>query len=517
MPDWTLTENGYAPAGTVPARDSVEALETAWRLEQLSEALADAQALLAKDDAGWARLGDVTAEETPEARKARVGRARLMAGANALIKRGLGLRIGYIWGQGVELSIRQDEDSPVDVNAVLQTFLDDPSNRATFTGADARERLEHTLGTDGELGLACDTDPVTGRVQVRRVPAEQITDRITDPEDAATVRFYRREFTVQPLNVDGTKGTAQTRVVWHPALGYTPPVGQRQPQIGCKPVRWDQPIRWVSVNRVGESWRGVGDVEAALPWAKASKEFLEQWALLMRALTRIAWRATSKGDKTQQTARQMQTAVSQDVVGGTAVMSPGQTLEAVPKTGATIDADSGRPLQMMVASALGVPVTMLLGDPGATGARAVAETLDQPTELEMGRRRRLWAEVMRDIVDHVIDAAVIGLRGPLRGTVVQQGDRRLVTLPEGASRTLVVAWPSWDSTSVDVLMKAIAAADGTDTVPPLVLLRLILQAFGVDDIDEIIKTVTDDQGRFVPPADVVAQARADADQDGQGL
>jgi hypothetical protein len=72
-------------------------------------------------------------------------------------------------------------------------------------------------------------------------------------------------------------------------------------------------------------------------------------------------------------------------------------LEAIPKSGATIDSESGKPLAAMVAAALGMSVTMLLADPGTTGARAVAETLDKPTILEMGMRRRLWAGVIKTV------------------------------------------------------------------------------------------------------------------------
>jgi hypothetical protein len=65
----------------------------------------------------------------------------------------------------------------------------------------------------------------------------------------------------------------------------------------------------------------------------------------------------------------------------------------------------------MVASALEVPVTMLLGDPGVTGARATAATLDQPTELAMNLRRALWSEFMTDVLNHVIDWAIRAPKG----------------------------------------------------------------------------------------------------------
>ena len=68
-------------------------------------------------------------------------------------------------------------------------------------------------------------------------------------------------------------------------------------------------------------------------------------------------------------------------------------------------------------AALGVPVTMLLSDPGQTGARATAETLDLPLELEMRDRRELWGDAQRRILDYVITESVRAGKGALKGTV----------------------------------------------------------------------------------------------------
>jgi hypothetical protein len=125
---------------------------------------------------------------------------------------------------------------------------------------------------------------------------------------------------------------------------------------------------------------------------------------------------------------------------------PGTTLSLVSKSGAQIDADSHRPFATMVAAALEVPLTMLLGDPGITGARATAETLDQPTELMARLRRRSTRSCSATSPDYVIDQAVIAPRGPLRGQVIKDGDRLVVTLPEGDDRTVEVGWPEFDST-----------------------------------------------------------------------
>jgi hypothetical protein len=87
---------------------------------------------------------------------------------------------------------------------------------------------------------------------------------------------------------------------------------------------------------------------------------------------------------------------------------------------------------------------------------------------------------------------------PLADLPTRDGDREIVTLPEGDSRTVITTWPEFDSTAVDVAVKAIVSAQQTETIPDLVIARLLLEALGVDDLDDVLDQITDDQGRFIP-------------------
>jgi hypothetical protein len=161
------------------------------------------------------------------------------------------------------------------------------------------------------------------------------------------------------------------------------------------------------------------------------------------------------------------------------VPGPGVQLEAIPKSGATIDSQSGKPLAAMVASALGVPVTMLLADPGVTGARATAETLDKPTILEMGMRRACgrWCSGV------ILLRHRPGREGTARAA---QGHGRprpydrpeVITLAGDVERTVDVDWPDLNELDPEKLIEAIVAADGTDNVAAVEIARLLLQALG---------------------------------------
>lgn len=499
----TLDDTPITEATIASERDAAQA-----QALMLAESLADLE--LAMEDRGWKKLGQQADEFTPQGRRKAVEYARLMAVANPLISNAIAIRTGYIWGSGVEVLVKDDPDQGQNVGAVVGGFLDDADVRATFSGSQAREETERALATDGERFWALPTDRVTGEVQVIPVDCLEIVDVVTDPENVHRPTFYKRVYTTTEAADDGRRREVQ-RTVYYPALGYRP--SQRVKRIGANEVRWDQPMLHIAVNRVGR--RGTGDAYPALAWAKASKEFLESWIVLTRSLAQFAWRATTHG-KTERVAQKVMSQVGPyaQQMAGTAIMDAGTTLEAIPKTGATIDANSGRPIQMMVAAAFHIPVTMLLGDPGASGARAVAETLDRPTENAMRLRRELHTAAIRAVCEHVIDAAVYA--GRLKGTVVRRGDREYVELPEGDSRTIQIVWPDFDSANTTERVAAVVQAYQTETLPPLVAARMLLQALGERDVDEILSQITDDQGRFIPPDVIAQQARQYAQDRGQG-
>jgi hypothetical protein len=471
---------------------------------------------------GWQRmLAFADMEFTRDGLRQMAAICRLFAIKNPLIKRGLGLRQAYVWGGGVTVRAGTTKQRPglvsrsqQDVNQVVQDFLD--ANEATFSGPTARQRHELSLGTDGSVFFALFTKPRTGQVQVRVLPFDEITEIITDPQDRSRRWFYKRTWTEAIFNPQTGTQTPEMRVTYYPDVTYRPK--RRLPQIGGARVNWDAPVAHVSVNRP-EGWLfGIPDAYAAVDWAHAYKEFLEDWAKLVKALSRFAWRATSKAGKQATIRSKLAGLPTRDPVtnealdvGATALMDPSTMLEPISKSGAvTVDAESGRPLAMMVAAALGVPVTMLLSDPGQTGARAVAETLDQPTELEMQARRDVWAEAYRVIIAYVIDAAARAPQGTLKGSVVRDGDTETVALTGDTDRTVEVSWPDLDDIDVEKVVKAIALADQVGYLPPLVIVRLLLIALGVDDVDAVLDEVTDDEGNFVPPDVSAGQVAVDA-------
>ncbi|MFC5744816.1 hypothetical protein [Actinomadura rugatobispora] len=505
-----LQETWYRATGRA---DLAEALSAERRtVDFLQESISDLEARMYEP--GWQELTASAAQEfSREGLRQITAVCRVMAIKSPLIKRGLSLRQAYVWGKGVEITARDPK-----VNQVVQEFLDDEGNQRAFFGATARQQNELSLGTDGNLFVALFTNPTTGRVQIRKVPWDEITDVIANPEDKSDPWFYRHQTWIEEQAPGG--GIIQRpRVVYFPALGYRPttrPRNVRDRHTGAPvEVRWDAPMVHIKVNAL-DGWAfGVGDAYAAVDWAHAYKDFLTDWARLIKALSRYAWKLTSKGSKQAQARTRLAEAASRSAsgesnyAGATAVLPPDMMLEALPKTGATIDSESGRPLAAMAATAMDVPVTMLLGDPGVTGARATAETLDTPTEMMAENRRAVWKEAKTAILRHVIASSVRAPQGALRGTITQTGAREQLKLRGRAEATVDIVWPDVHEIDPLQLIEAIFKADQTTYLPPLVVARLLLQALGVQDVDEILKDLTGPDGAFVPPGVTAGQVAVD--------
>jgi hypothetical protein len=522
-----LQETVYRLTGRTELAEVVRAERLT--VAHIQESMADLEARMYEP--GWQRLTAYADEEFSRAGLQQITSVcRIMAIKSPLLRRGLSLRTGYVWGQGVQISARSTGEQGQDVNSVVQRFLDDAGNRRTFTGDQAHEELERALYTDGNVFVALFTRPATGRVQVRTLPWDEITDVICNPEDRSEPWFYRREWWQDERTESGIKQIR--KVAYYPALGYNPvlkPGRLTFPVYGddaLAEVMWDAPVYHVKVNsQLGWKW-GIPDSYAAIDWAQAYKEFLTDWARLIKALSRFAWKLTSKGSKQASARARIAAGPGTDRytgdaqhAGATALMTPDMMLEAVPKSGATIDSESGRPLAAMVAAALDVPVTMLLGDPGTTGARATAETLDTPTERSMELRRSVWGEAYRQILDYVIDQAVKAPQGTLKGKVTRDEDgNEVFELAQDTDRTIDVSWPDIDDLDPAVIVDSIVKADATGYLPPLTVVRLLLEALGVRDVDSILDGLTDEEGNFRPPegaAKGAGQAAVDAFRRGE--
>lgn len=463
--------------------ETVNLLES--QLTQLEQALLEP---------GWQRLSAVADLEFTREGFATISRlCRIMGIKNPLLRRAIAVKTYYVFGQGVEVSAKDDTVAPV-----IDRLKKNRGNQATLFSQGAQAEIQRAKMTDSNLFFALFTSPRTGAVQVRDVPFDEIQRVVYNPQDRAEPWFYERAWSEVDQSGPMLSPTSNLRRELYPDIDYQP--AQRPSTFGSLPVRWDSPVLHATSNKPRNWMFGVPELYPALDWARAHSEYLDDFRKLIKVLAKIAWSLTGvKGSQLERAKTQLANATAADANVGQAWVGDqgGGQLEPMMKSGGvSVEPKDSREFSLMVSAATDIPETMLKGDP-STGNLATATTLDRPTELAMEWDRRWYGE---DIVDRIcqyaIDQAVIAPQGPLRGVVGRdEYGRREVTLTGEASREIAIDWPPLQERSMEEIKNTlVGSANGLANLagmPGAELLRVALTALDVDGVDEIVAAAED--------------------------
>lgn len=507
--------------GTAPATDAVQVREgypdSSGEVIVLQERLAALEYALESLD--WRLLSTQAEQEFSRTGLRDITEfSRIMAIKNPLIKRGVQVQRLYVFGQGVEVSAQQEE-----IDAALTAFWDDPANMAELTSHTAMGQKEVELQTDGNLFFVYFINQVTGRVRLRSIPFDEIEDLITDPNDAKTPWFYRRLWTETSTDLNSGAISSQAQEAYYPDWRYNPRT--KLASIGGRTVKWDQPIMHVRVGGYS-NWRfGLAEVYDAIDWAKAYKEFLEDWAIIVRAYRKFAFQLTVPGGKSGIAAAKSKLGSTlssgsgetnpSPVAGSTFIAGEGASLQPVRTAGATVSADDGRRMLLMVAASKGLPETFY-GD-ASVGTLATARSLDRPTELMMRDRQMLWEGVLATIHGYVLLWQVKAQRGSLRqlGRVEQEWDDdnlvETVIWDADVNPQVSIVFPPLVQSDVPAQIGALVDAATlrgqplAGTIDARTLTMQLLTTLGVPDADEVINRMFAD-GKPVPQPQQAAEA-----------
>jgi hypothetical protein len=489
------------------ASDLVRLTESMQRLEQL---------LYSTE---WRMLSRTAEEEfTRDGLKQITSLARIMRLKNPIIKRSVDVQRLYVWAQGISVSA-EDET----VNEVLQEFRDDERNRAELTSHQAYSDKETDLQQDGNLFFRFFVNSQTGRVRIRTIDPQEIDDIICNPDDAKEPWFYRRVWTQT-----GLSGKQETLTVLYPDFRFVPKTpGMIEQQLPKNyPVEWDTPVYHVAVNRIGR-W-GVSEYYAALDWALAYKNFLEQLASVWSALARWAAQLKVPGGvrgvaaaksklNTTQTSSSGETNPP-PVTGSTFIHSDGTQLAPFRTAGATMSAEDGRRLLLQAIAVTGFPETFY-GDV-SVGTLATAKSLDRPTELKILDRQALWSDIIRDIFNYVLLQSAKAPQGTISGYKREDDGGEwieFVDWPESVDATIKMAWPPIVEEDVAGLVNATVDAatlkGAGDGVPRETAIRQLLNLLGVPDIDTVMELWNEQEEERAAKAEQLAQQFS---QNGQG-
>ena len=505
----------------------------------LTERIADLE--LAADAQGWLPLaGHGEDDFTRDGLGRIVERARLMALKDPLVGRGIEVQVDYVFGQGVNVKCSDSR-----VQDLVNAFWDDPKNRLELTSDEALAAKETTLMVAGNLFLALFVNPSNGKVRVRSIPFAQILDIAFNPQDGREPWYYKRVWAERTYSPDAREPQIQEKVAWYPDWRFAP---KNPPARIATDTLVDTPLVHVKVGGLEDQKFGVPMVYAALDWAAAYKSFLTDWATLTKALSKFAWKATVKGGQDKVSALAAALArnpenpdepnTNRRTPGGIWTQNEQVDLSAMPKTGATISSEDGRRLLLMTAAAFGIPETFF-GD-ADVGNHATAKTLDRPTELKFRRRQGHWTSILGDLFQYCLDR---GLEAPggafVRGKFEDAPDddpmdqgRWVLDPPDPGpgqevldegDRTIDVSFPPILEPDVAGQVGAVIDAvtlKGSQLndviITPQQASRLILEAMGVDEVDEWLADIfpVDDDGTPKLRDDQVRreelQAKADA-------
>ncbi|MCL4528808.1 MAG: hypothetical protein M1282_05295, partial [Chloroflexi bacterium] len=384
---------------------------------------------LALEDVNWTRLMLNFGQEFSRAGLQKIIElARMMYLKNPLINRAVSVKTLYVWGQGISTVKAKDPR----LNMVLKSFWDDPDNVRELTGHSARMYKEIDLEVEGNLFFVFFINPSSGQVKMRSIPTDEIAEIVSDPQDAKTPIYYKRMWNEQTLNDVTGRTNTKHKTALYSDWRYNPTT--RPAKIGNMPVMWDTPIYHVRTGAFS-TWKfGVSEVYAAIDWARAYKEFLEDWASLTRAYSRFAWKMTHKGGAKGTAALKAKLATTAadgsgmsvetnppPVTGATAIMGNEMDLQPMQLRGANVSALDGAQMKLMIAAGTGLPETYF-GDV-SRGSLATAKTMDRPTELMMRERQVFWADILTDIIQFVLMWSVKAPSGTLNklGTVNDNG------------------------------------------------------------------------------------------------
>lgn len=387
--------------------------------EFLRESYSDmAAAIMAFDDKGWDLPNGVDGSNGFKLNeiKGASERIREMAEANPLLKRGSAMRTSYIFGRGVSFGTLAPR---------YQRIISNPINQDVLFSPEAQSINERSHFTDGQFFLLADV----ATKEFSRVPFNQISGVVTDPDDEEKIRYVRRTWTRTEADLSTGRATSKEMNVWYPVDTYNP--GRYVSNIQRQSVDTSKRMFVSRVNRrAGRLW-GVPDALPAIPWAHAYNEYLKDGTRVLKSLAMFAWqlRSKSKGGATAAAAAIATPATA----GSTAVMGDGMEMAALPKA-SSVDLGTGRPLASMVASALEVSIVALLSDPGSSGSYSSVQTLDIPTMKAMEARQAVWTQFYIRIL------TFIGVQEP------------------------VVNWPKIEVEATQRMMQAYALARETNAI-----------------------------------------------------
>jgi hypothetical protein len=450
--------------------------------------------------------------------------SRLHYVKNPWIQKGINTAAHYVLGRGFEVT--SDDKAVADQ---LKSFFD---RNKRVLGQTGLSEMHKALYYDGQVFFACFSDTVdTGEVDVRTIDATEIFDIITSPDDSDEPWLYHRKWSDKKFDVNrGTFAQTYSNEAFYPAMGWDPAESKNPAaaeyvglkEINNHPIMWNAPVLHMKGGIGVSKWHfDCPKVYAALDWAKAGRELLENCATIRKALSQFAMMITTKGGQQalEGVKAQLGTSVGPTsnlwdknpptTQGGIFASGPGTKLEAFNTSGAGGNPSDVKEYRNMVACVLEIPPTWL-GDM-ETSNLSTAQTLDRPTELGFLEKQERWRETLITIAAFALNTSLRAPGGKLREAMngrlaaglriiecrrVRKPNGKWVyeaTKPDSKDLEIKCTFPAIREGDQAVNIKAIAEAMTLDNkggqvvgIDERVGVGLLFEELGVENVHELL-------------------------------
>ena len=308
---------------------------------------------------------------------------------NFQIRRLVALTRSYVVGAGITLTSQIPE-----VDTFIRDFWTHPQNRMDQRLGPWCDELTRT----GELFPVLFTNRQTGMSYVRAVPATQIRNIATDPDDIERELSY----------------TQQTTHADHTWIGIAHPKALTRSRGG--PGGHLAPLMLhIAVNRPVGAIRGSGDLLPVLPWARRYSEWLADRVRLNRQRTRQGLMDLTITDDTMVEAKRQQLRTANPVEAGIYVHGPGEEVKYHNlEIKADEVADDGLALRLAVAT--GANVALHYMGEGEGTNYATAKEMGEPTARFYTERQNALVAGIADLLAWAYRRSSAAINLPGTGT-----------------------------------------------------------------------------------------------------
>ncbi len=290
---------------------------------------------------------------------------------NFQVRRIVTLTRSYVLGCGITLSSD---------HRAVQKFTDDFVNHPKNKLSRRLGQICDELTRAGEVFPILFTNRVDGMSYIRFMPASQITEIITEPEDYETELGYLQ---IQADTIEPKRWPAiDDPAAWIPdETGQLPPV-----------------MLHFCVNRPIGATRGEGDLSPILRWCLRYSNWLEDRVRLNKIRTRQGVYEVELADDTKVSERKRQYEAQDPIRAGIVVHGPGEehNLHDLHIGGDDAQAD-GKALRLAVAS--GANSALHYMGEGESANYATAREMGEPTARFYTERQNQLCQMLMDLVE----------------------------------------------------------------------------------------------------------------------